>query len=178
MSDIAAVDVVSGGFKIISKHITPSRVLLSPDRKTLVYSVPKTRNRNSFYVASDVHTLELATSKDRAVFIGVKNYGGSIQFSFAPSGRFLAFPDVVRTDIAKNEQFTDFVLVDFSGGPPIRIKAEFPDHIANDTIKRAVWSKDGKWISFFRANSLETWDALTVKQVSRISISSNRQWDS
>jgi dipeptidyl aminopeptidase/acylaminoacyl peptidase len=173
--DVTSLDIVSGKFKLISKSIVPTAVLLSPDRKTLFYSTMKAQKRNTFYVVSDIHALNLATSQDRDIFLGATTYAGFIKLSCSPTGQFLAFPDVARSDISKDEQLTDFVLVDSAGGLPIRMRADFPDRLAAGD--RAIWSKDGRWVSFLRGNSLETWDTQTAKQVSRISIGGKKLWD-
>ena len=175
LRDVTSLDIVSGKSRLISKSLVPTAVLLSPDRKTLFYSTMKTQKRNTFYVTSDIHALNLATSEDRNIFLGATTYAGFVKLSCSPTGQFLAFADVVRTDISKDEQLTDFVLVDSAGGPPIRMRADFPDHLAAGD--RAVWSKEGRWVSFLRANSLETWDTETAKQVSRISVGGKKLWD-
>jgi dipeptidyl aminopeptidase/acylaminoacyl peptidase len=175
LRDVISLDIVSGKSKPISKSLVATAVLLSPDRKTLFYSTIKTQKRNSFYVVSDIHALNLATSKDRDIFLGATTYAGFVKLSCSPTGQFLAFPDVVRSDISKDEQLTDFVIVDSLGGSPIRMRADFPDRLAAGD--RAVWSKEGRWVSFLRGNSLETWDTETAKQVSRISIGGKKLWD-
>jgi dipeptidyl aminopeptidase/acylaminoacyl peptidase len=175
LRDVTSLDIVSGKSRLISKSLVPTAVLLSPDGKTLFYSTMKKQKRNTFYVVSDIHALNLVTSEDRDIFLGATTYAGFLKLSCSPTGQFLAFPNVVRSDISKDEQLTDFVLVNSSGGPPIRMRADFPDRLAAGD--RAVWSKEGRWVSFLRANSLETWDTKTVKQVSRISIEGKKLWD-
>lgn len=176
-SGVAIVDIPSGSVKTISRSFNCVARLLSPDGRILYYSTIKSQEKDSLFFLSDVHALSFATGEDRILLVGARTYGGSIPFSLSPDSQFLAFPDVVQADAANNRQLTDMVLISVSGGVPVRLRPELADHVANDGTERAVWSKDGKWVSFCRANHLETWDVETAKQVSRISITGRYLWD-
>jgi dipeptidyl aminopeptidase/acylaminoacyl peptidase len=176
-SGLAIIDIPGGSIRTVSHNLNCIAPALSPDRKVLYYSTITSQERNSLFSLSDVHALNLATFEDRRLFVGAKTYAGAIHFSLSPNGQFLAFPDVVQADMERNQQLTDIVLLNPSGGDPVRLRPELSDHVANDGVERAVWSKDGKWVSFCRANNLETWNVETAKQVSHISIPNRYLWD-
>ncbi len=178
LRDVVMFDVMTGESRVLATSVVAGAIAMSSNCKFLFYSSPTVRKANSFFIASDIYSLDLSASgKNRVLLRGVTNYAGQIQLSPSPHGSSVAFVDVVRRDARKNEETADLVVVDADGGAPIRIEGQFADRLARDAGERPIWSKDGKWISLYRADNIETWDVRGRKLVSRVGLESKHLWD-
>ena len=172
--DMRIIDTRTGQSKRVLKGFHIAYRAVSPDRKKFAFADYQGSPSNSVFGVFDIFVMDLDTLDVRKLLSAVQIYPGSRQpLTWSSQARFLAVSDqTIDPKSRSSKTFSDYIVVDTTDGSGRRI--------AKDTSERwfgarpAVWSEDGKYLSFIRNNRVETWDVGRLRLVSKIAIPNKR----
>ena len=172
--DMRIIDTRTGQSQRVLKNFHIAYSALSPDRKKLAFADYQGNPPNSVFSVFDIFVIDLDTLGVRKLLSAVGIYPGSRQpFTWSSEARFLAVSDQSIDPNSRNSKaFSDYIMVDTLGGSCRRIAKDTSEPWFG--ARTAVWSEDGRYLSFIRNNGLETWDVERLRSVSKVSIPNKR----